>query len=105
VVKLEHGPPSHDTFRRVLLLLAPEPFEAAFCAVYGKLRRVWWSQSSSASPAVDAAAVRARKDNAPRNLALIGKTALNTLRHPDKGSVKTKIKRPAWNDAFLAHRR
>ena len=30
VVKLEHGPPSHDTFSRVFRLLAPEPFEAAF---------------------------------------------------------------------------
>src|SRR5437868_11930009 len=30
VVKLEHGPPSHDTFSRVFRRLAPEPFEAAF---------------------------------------------------------------------------
>ncbi len=30
VVKLEHGPPSHDTFSRVFRLLRPEPFEAAF---------------------------------------------------------------------------
>src|SRR6266542_4945133 len=30
VVKLEHGPPSHDTFSRVFRLLEPEPFEAAF---------------------------------------------------------------------------
>ena len=30
VVKLEAGPPSHDTFSRVFRLLAPEPFEAAF---------------------------------------------------------------------------
>jgi predicted transposase YbfD/YdcC len=30
VVKLEHGPPSHDTFSRVFRLIAPEPFEAAF---------------------------------------------------------------------------
>ena len=30
VVKLEHGPPSHDTFSRVFRLLDPEPFEAAF---------------------------------------------------------------------------
>ena len=48
-------------------------------------------------------AARARKDNAPQNLALIRKLALNTLRqHPDKGSIKTKIKRAGWNDAFLA---
>lgn len=30
VVKLENGPPSHDTFSRVFRRLAPEPFEAAF---------------------------------------------------------------------------
>jgi hypothetical protein len=32
VVKLEHGPPSHDTFSRVFRMIAPEPFEAAFAA-------------------------------------------------------------------------
>lgn len=48
-------------------------------------------------------AARSRKDNAPQNLAIIRKMALNALRHhPDKGSIKTKIKRAGWNDAFLA---
>lgn len=47
-------------------------------------------------------AARSRKDNAPQNLALLRKLALNTLRqHPDKGSIKSKIKRAGWNDAFL----
>jgi len=47
-------------------------------------------------------ASRSRKDNAPQNLALIRKLALNTLRqHPDKGSIKTKIKRAAWDETFL----
>lgn len=47
-------------------------------------------------------AARSRKDNAPQNLALIRKLALNLLRrHPDKGSIKGKIKRAAWNDNFL----
>jgi predicted transposase YbfD/YdcC len=47
-------------------------------------------------------AARNRKDHGPRNLALIRKLALNILRqHPDKGSIKTKIKRAGWNDAFL----
>ena len=47
-------------------------------------------------------ASRSRMDNAPQNLAIIRKIALNTLRmHPDKGSIKTKIKRAAWDDAFL----
>lgn len=47
-------------------------------------------------------AARSRKDHAPQNLALIRKLALNTLRHhPDKASIKTKIKRAAWNNDFL----
>ena len=47
-------------------------------------------------------AARSRKDNAPQNIALIRKLALNTLRqHPDKGSLKTKIKRAAWDNTFL----
>jgi len=50
----------------------------------------------------DEDAVRSRKDNAPQNLAIIRKLALNLLRqHPDKGSIKGKIKRAAWNDDFL----
>lgn len=45
---------------------------------------------------------RSRKDHAPQNLALVRKLALNLLRqHPDKGSIKGKIKRAGWNDDFL----
>jgi predicted transposase YbfD/YdcC len=52
--------------------------------------------------AFDEDAVRSRADNAPQNLALMRKLALNTLRlHPDKGSIKGKIKRAGWDDAFL----
>jgi hypothetical protein len=44
VLKLEHGPPSHDTFSRVFRLIAPEPFEAAFAkftaAFAGELKGV-----------------------------------------------------------------
>jgi predicted transposase YbfD/YdcC len=47
-------------------------------------------------------AARNRKDNAPQNLALIRKLALNTLRqHPDKTSIKAKIKKAGWNETFL----
>ena len=52
--------------------------------------------------AFDEDAVRSRADNAPRNLALMRKIALNALRqHPDKGSIKGKIKRAGWDDTFL----
>jgi predicted transposase YbfD/YdcC len=52
--------------------------------------------------AFDEDAARSRKDHAPQNLALLRKLALNIIRsHPDKGSIKGKIKRAGWNDAFL----
>jgi predicted transposase YbfD/YdcC len=45
---------------------------------------------------------RARKDNAPQNLALVRKLALNILQTiPDKVSIRRKIKRAGWDDAFL----
>lgn len=44
----------------------------------------------------------ARKDNAPENLALVRKLALNILQAiPDKTSIRRKIKRAGWDDAFL----
>lgn len=52
--------------------------------------------------AFDEDRVRSRKDNAPQNLALIRKLALNIVRHhPAKGSIKTKVKRAAWDHHFL----
>lgn len=43
-----------------------------------------------------------RKDNAPQNLALLRKLALNIARHhPAKGSMRKKLKRAGWDDAFL----
>lgn len=45
---------------------------------------------------------RNRKDNAPANLALLRKLALNMLRtHSDKASIRRKIKKAGWDDAFL----
>ena len=45
---------------------------------------------------------RARKDNAPENLATLRRLALNILRtHPDTASIRRKIKRSGWDDAFL----
>jgi len=47
-------------------------------------------------------AARNRKDNGPENLAVLRKLALNMLRsHPDKASIRRKIKRAGWEDAFL----
>jgi predicted transposase YbfD/YdcC len=45
---------------------------------------------------------RARKDNAPENLATLRRLALNILRaHPDSALIRRKIKRSGWDDAFL----
>ena len=45
---------------------------------------------------------RARKDNAPENLAILRKLALNIHRtHPYRASIRRKIKRAGWNDTYL----
>lgn len=45
---------------------------------------------------------RNRKDNGPENLAILRKLALNVLRsHPSTASIRRKIKRAGWDDAFL----
>jgi len=45
---------------------------------------------------------RSRKDHGPQNLALLRKLALNLLRaHPEKGSIRGKIKRAGWDEDFL----
>ena len=50
IVRLRHGPPSHDTFSRVLRLLDPDELARAFAAFMTALRRgsgcrrrrAWW---------------------------------------------------------------
>jgi predicted transposase YbfD/YdcC len=45
---------------------------------------------------------RARMDNAPENLAILRRLALNILRsHPGPTSIRRKIKRAGWDDNFL----
>jgi predicted transposase YbfD/YdcC len=45
---------------------------------------------------------RTRKDNAPENLAILRRLALNILRsHPDPTPIRRKIKRAGWDDNFL----
>jgi predicted transposase YbfD/YdcC len=47
-------------------------------------------------------ASRARKDNAPANLAILRRLALNVLRsHPDPTPLRRKIKRAGWEPDFL----
>jgi predicted transposase YbfD/YdcC len=50
----------------------------------------------------DEDANRARKDHAPENLATLRRLAINIVRlHPAKASMRRKIKRAGWDDAFL----
>ena len=45
---------------------------------------------------------RIRKDSGPENFAILRKLALNIIRaHPDTASMRQKVKRAGWNDAFL----
>lgn len=45
---------------------------------------------------------RARKDNASENLASLRRLAINILRtHPDRASIRRKIKRTGWDEAVL----
>jgi predicted transposase YbfD/YdcC len=45
---------------------------------------------------------RTRKDNGPDNLAILRKFALNIIRvHPARISMRQKVKRAGWDDAFL----
>jgi predicted transposase YbfD/YdcC len=45
---------------------------------------------------------RTRKDNSPENLAILRRLALNIIRcHPAPTSMRQKIKRAGWDDAFL----
>lgn len=46
---------------------------------------------------------RARRENAPLNLAVLRRIALNLTRaNPEKGSIRGKIKRAGWDNRFLA---
>jgi predicted transposase YbfD/YdcC len=50
----------------------------------------------------DEDANRARKDSAPQNLATIRRLAINIIRaHPERISMRLKVKRAGWDDAFL----
>ena len=41
-------------------------------------------------------------DNGPQNLAVLRHMALNVMRKEDKGSLRGKFNRAAWNNDYLA---
>jgi predicted transposase YbfD/YdcC len=49
-------------------------------------------------------AARNRRDNAPANIAVLRRRALDVARRdPSKGSLATKLKRAGWDHDFLLH--
>ena len=45
---------------------------------------------------------RTRKGNGPENLAILRRFAVNLIRaHPERISMRQKVKRAGWDDAFL----
>ena len=86
---------------RYFLLSRPLP-----AARFGELVRMHWQIENALHWVLDVVMdedqSRSRKDHAPENLARLRRFALNLIRtNPDPGSTRGKIKRAAWDDAFL----
>jgi len=95
------GPQAEPAIVRWFLLSKPLPADRLIEVV-----RAHWTIENQLHWVLDVIlnedAARARKDNAPANLAILRKLALNILRtNPRKGSIKGKIKRAGWDDTFL----
>jgi predicted transposase YbfD/YdcC len=95
------GRPADDPLVRYFLLSKYLPAERLLQVVrshWGIENQLHWVLDV----AFDEDANRARKDNAPENLAVLRGLALNILRsHPERASIRRKIKRAGWDDAFL----
>lgn len=71
-----------------------------------KIVRAHWTIENQLHWVLDVAlcedAARNRKDHGPQNLSTLRKLALNIIRHhPDKASIRRKIKKAGWDDNFL----
>ena len=74
---------------------------------FGHVARSHWAVENSLHWCLDVIMnednARNRLDNGPYNLAILRHMALNLIRkEPSKGSLRVKIKRAGWKDAFLA---
>lgn len=83
-------------------LLSRHISASAFLAV----ARAHWTIENQLHWVLDVAfcedAARNRKDHGPQNLSILRKLALNIIRrHPDKASIRRKIKKAGWDDQFL----
>lgn len=69
------------------------------------VRQHWLIENGAHWPldvVLDEDLARNRKDNGPRNLAILRRMTLNILRaHPDKTSLAVKRKKAGWNNEFL----
>ena len=73
---------------------------------FGEIARQHWGIENSLHWVLDVTMnedqARNRKDNGPQNLALLRRLALNLARlEPSKGSMKGKLKRAGWDNAYL----
>jgi predicted transposase YbfD/YdcC len=74
---------------------------------FGEIVRAHWGIENGLHWVLDVTMnedqLRNRKDHGPENLALLRRLALNLAkREPSKGSMKGKLKRAGWDDAYLA---
>jgi predicted transposase YbfD/YdcC len=74
---------------------------------FGEIVRAHWGIENGLHWVLDVTMnedqLRNRKDHGPENLALLRRLALNLAKlEPSKGSMKGKLKRAGWDDAYLA---
>jgi predicted transposase YbfD/YdcC len=96
-----HGRPAEKPFIRYYLLSKYIPARK----LLGIVRSHWAIENQLhwvLDVVFDEDANRSRKDNAPENLAILRRLAINLIRsHPAQNSMRQKIKRAAWDDSFL----
>lgn len=95
-------PDGRQTNHERHFLLSKQVSAAAFITI----ARAHWTIENQLHWVLDVAfcedAARNRKDNGPQNLSILRKLALNLIRqHPDKASIRRKIKKAGWDDQFL----
>ena len=79
--------------------LSPERFNEAVRAHWGVENRLHWRLDVVMNEDQD----RSRLGNAPHNLAVLRHMALNVMQKDgEKGSLRGKIKRAGWDEAYLA---
>ena len=95
-------PDGRQTSHVRYFLLSRQVSAAAFMTI----ARAHWTIENQLHWVLDVAfcedAARNRKDHGPQNLSTLRKLALNIIRqHPDKASIRRKIKKAGWDDQYL----